>query len=94
MSAPSADFMIAPEDPSIKVSAPSVSQVSATTDGSDSKDGSVSAPTDGADGPPAPSTSLASSRNPAIPLAPSKITTYWLSYNRDNMVIKYGKGLR
>ena len=22
------------------------------------------------------------------------ITTYWLSYNRDNMVIKYGKGLR
>ena len=22
------------------------------------------------------------------------ITTYWLSYDRDNMVIKYGKGLR
>ena len=22
------------------------------------------------------------------------ITTYWLSYDRDDMVIKYGKGLR
>ena len=76
MSAPSADFMLAPEDPSIKVSAPSVSHVSATTDGSDSRDGSVSAPTDGANGPPAPPTSLASSRNPAIPLAPSKKTCW------------------
>ena len=25
-------------------------------------------------------------------LEPDVITTYWLSYDRDNMTIKYGKG--
>ena len=28
----------------------------------------------------------------SLGLEPDVITTYWLSYDRDNMIIKYGKG--
>ena len=35
---------------------------------------------------------MAANTNTSLGLEPGVLTTYWLSYDRDNMVIKYGKG--